>query len=211
MIQKLWLLLAPLVVLLAVHGVTGVQPAESPKAIKSETLKKTWALILTTPGGDPVEVSKWRFRKTCEIERASMVRIALHRGTAVSGTRCVALSWLIWFRYLLGKEQSQLESYSRLKEYLEEASNRATQEDVASVFARQRRWSSKSPIVRELPTGHTVWAYKERFEIISSDGKPVTPPLVFCYVLTFDKEKILLEWRHGFRQGDCWGPAAGPP
>lgn len=212
MIRKPWLLFAFLVVLMAVHGATAAQPAEFPNPIKSEAAKpKRWVLRLKTPGGDPVELSRWRYRETCEMVRKSMARMALRTGAAVPGTRCEALSWPIWLRYSLfgyflrdkgktldGERRTNLDF--DVEEYLEEAVNRVTlQQDVASEFGTPL-------LVQELATGQTVWTYESRWRVISLDGKTVTPPRVHCYILTFDQDKFLREWRDEYRQGNCSGP-----
>lgn len=227
MIQKPWLLLAPLVVLLTVYGATTFQAAESskavtgdkgdwteeykiPKAAKSEPVRWRWALMVATPGGDPVELSRWRYRETCEMVRKSMARMALRTGAAVPGTQCDALSWRIWLRYFLfgylpierGKtlDGERWTPDFDVEEYLEKAVNRTLQQDVASEFGTPL-------LVKELATGQTVWTYESGFRIISLDGKKLlTPPHFRCYILTFDQDKILRERRSEYRQGNCSGP-----
>lgn len=165
---------------------------------------KRWVLRLQIAGGDPIELSKWRFRDTCELMRTSMARTALRKGAVVLPTRCVALSWQIWL--LQRTEWSAFKLPSTLDMYLSEASLQATQEDIVSVFARDPEWSWKSPMVADLPTGETIWTYQSQLKL-SQDGKVITPLQVGCYMLTFDQEKRLSEWRYETRHNDCSGKA----
>jgi len=216
MIQKSRLLLASLVVLWASHGITTVEAAESPKTIKSKPTENRWALILTAPGGDPVELSRWQYRETCEMVRENMLRMALRKGATVPGTRCVALSWRIWlrylsFRYLVTERGKTFDGERRtnldfdIEEYLEKAVDLGTlQQDVAIEFGAPL-------LVKKLSAGRITWTYESRWRTISlGDGKPLTPPHVRCFILTFDQDKILREWRVEQRQSNCSGARVPP-
>jgi hypothetical protein len=73
--------------------------------------------------------------------------------------------------------------------YLEEAANRATQDDVTKKLGPPHS-------TRELDTGESVWTYQYRGSSVSGSGGYVSGGS-HCreYILTFDQNKILREWR----------------
>src|SRR5205823_15045704 len=113
--------------------------------------KKLWALMLIPLHGDPVYLSSWILRESCERERTAFVRVALDKTAPLLGTRCIyrrERSWATslsdwaasWFKP--GKDSVWTPSKqcplgrNYLDAYLEDAvaSGRVTQEDLAQTF-----------------------------------------------------------------------------
>lgn len=155
----------------------------------SSSPHKGWALVVTAPESDAVELSRWYTRRMCERRRASIVRAALQEKTPIPGTRCVARSWRTWIGSFLGGRD-----YVTLEEYLQDAVDLATQEDVAGEFQAHRRdW--RSPTIQESTSGRTEWMY--RFELPVGWGVKWDDGATWCgeqFILTFDQSKVLRKW-----------------
>lgn len=72
--------------------------------------------------------------------------------------------------------------------YLREAVNRATQDDVTKRLGPPHS-------TRELTTGATVWTYQYRYATLSRGGHISGHSYCKEYILTFEREGSLREWR----------------
>jgi hypothetical protein len=184
--------------------------------------KRRWALVMVPPTGDPVHLSSWNLRESCERERLMLVQVALNKGVPLPGTRCeddedqlvqpdsLLVSWLLSL-FRKKKDRIWANCPRDLEGYLEDAvsARRMTQEAIAQDL--QACSLSSSPYYslasESLPDGKVILRSEYRIWKIGRGEKQDDPPIEMAscweYLLTFDQHKILRELKKNSWRGRC--------